>query len=276
MDFYFETRTSAVSVSEGIGLVPHPHLHNEIEMIVMLDGETLATADSKSAVLKGNDIYIAFPNQIHFYHDHIKARYIIIIFSPDEVGEFKSLFDNNIPVSPVISGALNNPRVKWIIDEMSKIQSEKPPYMREQFRGLLLAMLSELFNITPFEAAPKYDSNILKHIITYCSQNYTQDLSLQKIADDLHVSKYYISHLFGKKLKVNFSDYINTLRVKRACDLLSREDMSIIDISFAVGYNSTRSFNRCFKNICGISPKEYKIKSKKSRSKQCAFVDKCV
>ena len=65
MNFYFETRTSAVSFSIGHSLAPHPHLHNEIEMIVMLDGESLATADSKSAVLKGDDIYIAFPNQIH-------------------------------------------------------------------------------------------------------------------------------------------------------------------------------------------------------------------
>ncbi len=268
MNFYFETRTSAVSIYSGSGLAPHPHLHNEIEMIFMLDGESLATADSKSAILKKDDVYIAFPNQIHFYHDRIKAKYILIIFSPDEVSEFKSLFDNNIPASPVISNALKNPHIKWLIDEMSKLQSQKPPFMREHVRGLLLATLSELFNAMPLEAAPKYDSNILKQIITYCSQNYTQDISLQKIADDIHVSKYYISHLFGKKLKVNFSDYINTLRVKRACDLLSREDMSIIDISFAVGYNSTRSFNRCFKNICGISPKEYRVKRKKSRSKQ--------
>lgn len=268
MNFYFETRAHSVSISNGRGLAPHPHLHNEIEMIVMFEGESLATADSKSAVLKGNDIYIAFPNQIHFYHDRIKAKYMMIIFSPDEVSEFKSLFDNNIPNSPVISNAMKNPRVKWIIDEISRLQAEQPSYMREHVRGLLLSVLSELFNIMPLETAPKYDSNILKQVIKYCSQNYTQDVSLQKIADDIHVSKYYISHLFGKKLKVNFSDYINTLRVKRACDLLSREDMSIIDIGFAVGYNSTRSFNRCFKNICGVSPKEYRTNRKKSRSKQ--------
>ena len=142
MNFYFETRASAVSVFVGSGLTPHPHLHNEIEMVVMLGGESLATADSKSAILKENDIYIAFPNQIHFYHDRIKAKHILIIFSPEEVGEFRSLFDNNIPASPVITGALKNPHVKWIIDEMSKLQAENPPYVREHFRGLLLAVLS--------------------------------------------------------------------------------------------------------------------------------------
>ncbi len=267
MNFYFETRANSISVADGYGLAPHPHLHNEIEIIVMLEGESLATADSKSAVLKGGDIYIAFPNQIHFYHDRIKAKYILIIFSPDEVDEFKTLFNNNIPASPVISNALSNPHIKWIVESLSRIEKVKPPYMHEHYRGLILAILSELFNTVPLESAPKYDSNILKQVIKYCSQNYTHDISLQKIADDIHVSKYYISHLFGKKLKVTFSDYINTLRVKRACDLLSHDDMSIIDISFAVGYNSTRSFNRCFKNICGISPKEYRIKRKKSRSK---------
>ena len=116
-----------------------------------------------------------------------------------------------------------------------------------------------------FEAAPKYDSNILKQVIKYCSKNYAQDITLANIAEVLHVSKYYVSHLFGKKLKISFSDYINTMRIKRACELLNKKDMSVIDIGFAVGYNSTRSFNRCFKNICGVSPKEYRLGQRKTQ-----------
>ena len=265
MNFYFETRVSAVSVTNGHELTPHPHLHNEIEMVVMLGGETLATADSKSAILKENDIYIAFPNQIHFYHDRIKAKHILIIFSPEIVSEYKSLFDNNIPASPVIENATKNPHLMWAIEALKRIENDRPPHADEHIRGLLLVILSELFNIMHFEAAPKYDSNILKQVIKYCSKNYAQDITLANIAEVLHVSKYYVSHLFGKKLKISFSDYINTMRIKRACELLNKKDMSVIDIGFAVGYNSTRSFNRCFKNICGVSPKEYRLGQRKTQ-----------
>lgn len=259
MNFYFEKRALAVSVTDEHGLLPHPHLHNEIEMVVMLSGESLATADSKSAILKKNDIYIAFPNQIHFYHDRIKSKHILIIFSPEIVGEYKALFDNNIPASPVVQNAAKNPHLMWAVEALKRVENERPPYADEHIRGLLLVILSELFNNMPFEAAPKYDSNILKQVIEYCSKNYAQDITLSSIAEDLHVSKYYVSHLFGKKLKISFSDYINTMRIKHACELLNRKDMSVIDIGFSVGYNSTRSFNRCFKNICGVSPKEYRM-----------------
>ena len=258
MDFYFENRDTAISAVCGNGLAPHPHLHNEIEMVVMYGGEALACADSKSAVLRENDIYIAFPNQIHFYHDRIKSKHLIIIFSPDTVAEFKSLFDNNIPASPVVENALKNPHLKWALDAIIKVENTRPPRADAHLRGLLLVALSELFNMMSFEAAPRYDSNILKQIVTYCAQNYTQDITLASIADNLHVSKYYISHLFSKKLKISFCDYINTMRIKKACELLSKKDISVIDIGFAVGYNSTRSFNRCFKALCGVSPKEYR------------------
>ena len=258
MFFYFENRNKAVSVSQLTGLWPHPHLHTEIEMVFLLSGETLATADSKSAVLKEGDVYIAFPNQIHSYNDRITPKHLLIIFSPELVGEFKGIFDNNIPASPVIENALANPHLKWTVDRILKISQEHPPYADEHLRGLLLVMLSELFNMMSFEAAPKYDSNILKQVIKYCTENYTQDITLSSIADDLHVSKYYLSHLFGKKLKVSFNDYINTMRIKRACELLNKKEGSVIDIGYAVGYNSTRSFNRCFKSVCGVTPKEYR------------------
>ena len=222
------------------------------------NGNGLSSFGSKSAVLKEGGVYIAFPNQIHFYHDRITPKHLLIIFSPELVGEFKGIFDNNIPASPVIENALANPHLKWTVEQILKISREHPPYADEHLRGLLLVMLSELFNMMSFEVAPKYDSNILKQVIKYCAENYTQDITLSSIAEDLHVSKYYISHLFGKKLKVSFNDYINTMRVKRACELLNKKEGSVIDIGYAVGYNSTRSFNRCFKSVCGVTPKEYR------------------
>ena len=213
MSFYFETRKDAVTAFRGNGLISQPHLHNEIEMVVMLGGETLATADSKSAVLKTNDIYVAFPNQIHFYHDRITPKHVLMIFSPELVGEFKGIFADNIPASPVIQNALSNPQVKWAVEAIRSVSDKRPAYADEYLRGLLLVLLSELFSMTSFEAAPKCDSNILKQVVEYCTKNYAQDITLSSIAEDLHVSKYYVSHLFGKRLKVSFNDYINTMRI---------------------------------------------------------------
>lgn len=258
MYFYFENRDVPFSASCHRGLTANPHLHNDIEIIVVLSGESLATADSKSAVIKEGDIYISFPNQIHFYHDRTALDHVMLIFSPDLIPEFGSLLDGHIPSSPVVKNAGNNPKIKKSIEELIRLYEEGHPFSEALSRAHILIIMSELFSAMTLEKAPKYPSNILKLMIKYCYSNYNHDISLQDLADELHTSRYYISHLFSKKLNISFNNYINTLRVRQACELLKQNSLSVTDIGFSVGFNSTRSFNRCFRNILGITPKEYR------------------
>jgi YesN/AraC family two-component response regulator len=84
---------------------------------------------------------------------------------------------------------------------------------------------------------------------------------LQTIADELHISRYYISHLFGQRLHIGFSDYINSLRVRSAAEMLKSGNKTITEIAYAVGYNSVRTFDRCFLKVRGMTPKEYREKA---------------
>ena len=59
--------------------------------------------------------------------------------------------------------------------------------------------------------------------------------------------------------KLNFSDYINTLRVRRASRLLEKTDKKIADISEDVGFGSIRSFNRAFLDVMKMTPKEFRL-----------------
>ena len=75
---------------------------------------------------------------------------------------------------------------------------------------------------------------------------------------ELHLNKYYISHLFSSKLGIRFNDYVNSLRVSQACRLLRDTEMPITEISDAVGFNTQRTFNRAFARFRGCSPGEYR------------------
>ena len=57
---------------------------------------------------------------------------------------------------------------------------------------------------------------------------------------------------------MSFSEYIGTLRISDACRLLTSEDMSITEVAFNAGFNSTRSFNRLFLKYIGMTPRQYK------------------
>ena len=76
--------------------------------------------------------------------------------------------------------------------------------------------------------------------------------------EELHLSKYYISHLFGSKIGTGFNDYINALRVSEACRYLRRTNKSITEISALVGFGTLRTFNRAFFKQVGMSPSEYR------------------
>ena len=97
MPISYENRNIDISSGVTYGLSPVAHLHNHIEIIIMLEGETVAQADSAKCVLSAGDVFISFPNQVHYYNDLCKVQSIIIIFAPELCAEFQSIFKNKIP-----------------------------------------------------------------------------------------------------------------------------------------------------------------------------------
>ena len=89
---------------------------------------------------------------------------------------------------------------------------------------------------------------------SYCNP----DFSISMLADQLHVNYYYMSQLFKKEMKISFSDYIWTLRLKKAKDLLRNTELSIDEISAAVGYFNSSSFRRKFKVETGMTPSQFR------------------
>lgn len=261
MYFHFENKETPIDARIFTELTPTPHLHTHIELIRVEQGDTVAFADNRSGPCREGDVFIAFPNQIHYYHDGEPPAGDLLIFSPELVPEFGEIFGSQIPASPVIPGAGRDPKVRECLRELLRLEDARTDPFREPLvRAYLLILCSRL--IPQMELAPtvKCDTDALKAVIQYCTENYTREISLQTLSDSLYISKYYISHLFGQRLKVSFCDYINALRVRRACELLRQGGLSVTEVAFAVGYNSTRSFDRCFKKIQKVSPQSYRLR----------------
>ena len=124
-------------------------------------------------------------------------------------------------------------------------------------------IFGEVLNGVELKPRVKTDNFTLQNILNYCTLNFNFELTLDDVADGLHLSKYYISHLFNKKLGIGFNAYLNRLRVNKSCDLLENTDKKIVDIVQEAGFNSIRSFNRAFTQIMNMTPSDYR-KSKKA------------
>ncbi len=255
----YEQKQQNFSLGEGIRLSPIPHLHREIELICMLEGEASAYADSACSLIRKGDLFIAFPNQIHFYETHVPGKHYCIIFRPDMIPEMAEIFSEGVPQSAVLSGVLLDPRILALVDGLHEAAFREPYDQLENLRrGYLLALFAELVPKMHISRLPVGDSEALRTIVSFCTKNFSENLSLSVLEEQLHLNKYYISHLFSGKLGLKFNDYINSLRVSEACKYLLNSDMNVTEIGSLVGFNTPRTFNRAFVKQLGVSPTEYR------------------
>lgn len=126
-----------------------------------------------------------------------------------------------------------------------------------QLEGLLARMIEELCALVR-EKKSRHDP-VKDFVLDYIVSHYREDLSLESVADQLQMSRSYLSTYFRDKTGMTFTDYLNALRMSKAKELLGSTDhIRIGEVAAEVGYRNVNSFIRMFKKICGITPGEYR------------------
>ncbi len=241
-------------------LACEPHLHKELELVIYESGRSTSFVDSVRYELEGGDVFLTFPDQIHHYETHEPEQFHIFIIKTDLVPELEDVFSRLIPSSPVVKGALEDPIVSALWRRLAEVErfSADAPMKKQLIRGYLLSLLSEIISRMELVGIASSDSDAMHAIISFCSANYSSELSLSVLEEHLHLNRYYISHLFSGKLGIRFNDYVNSLRLTEACKYLGYSSRSITEISTLVGFNTLRTFNRAFIKKHGMSPSEYR------------------
>jgi two-component system response regulator YesN len=100
---------------------------------------------------------------------------------------------------------------------------------------------------------------LIENIIAILQESYMDDdLCLDTVADQLRISKVYLSQFFKEQSGINFSDYLENIRMEQAKILMQATGLTINEISNKVGYSSSNTFCRAFKRIHGVSTTAYK------------------
>ncbi len=93
----------------------------------------------------------------------------------------------------------------------------------------------------------------------YVAGSFAQsDLNVRKIAEWLHCSADYLSHLFHRQTGTRLSAHINQCRIDHARDLLTATSLNLSEIAWACGYHDPAYFSRIFKALSGQSPRQYR------------------
>ena len=134
---------------------------------------------------------------------------------------------------------------------------------RRMRRALSLIMAMVMPKLPLVKTDKNGESDLVYQIVEYLAAHYTEHVSLNDLAKQLHVNKYYLSHAFSAKLHSSFPDYLNRLRCDHAKMLLSTATEDIMTVGELSGFETQRTFNRVFKSYTGMTPHEYRITVRK-------------
>lgn len=100
------------------------------------------------------------------------------------------------------------------------------------------------------------------HAREYIERHYSENLTLEVLAGEIHMNPYYFSSFFKKNSGENFKDYLNKVRMKHAINLLVSTDKKTADIASEVGFRDSRAFSELFSRIYGETPSNYRKRVK--------------
>ena len=137
------------------------------------------------------------------------------------------------------------------IHNLSKAQSG------EEIRGYFKELLQ--FQIqTIARQQIQENKGIVSKVIKYVDENYSDyNLNLSSMAEGLKRNSRYISRVFKEETQMGILDYINTVRINKARELMAERKYTLEELAAMVGYNNVRSFRRAFVKIMGEMPSTY-------------------
>lgn len=98
----------------------------------------------------------------------------------------------------------------------------------------------------------------IQQAVLYIRENYNKDLNMAVVSNYISMNYSLFSYVFKLYTGYNFVNYLKDIRITKAKKLLETTDMLVLEIAQEVGYENDKNFMKIFKNICGVSPSEYR------------------
>ena len=237
-----------------------PHLHTSLEILYVLSGNATVMTSRSTIALDTEDFIVLNPWENHWLSTRKGTHTISFYISSDFIQKHKIDTINCCSrLQPERAGYLVVMRgllaalYRTIMDDPTENRLYAMSYL---FR--LAALLNQEFSAgSPLELK---DSEIqrLQNVLEYIAQHYTEPISLEDVAKHIFLSSGYISKKFQSHMGVSFSEYLRTLRLQRAAQLLSETKQSIGEIALNCGFSNLNTFILNFKNEFQCTPRVFR------------------
>lgn len=265
----------ACKVIRGPGFDCPWHFHSECELILVLRSGGYRLLGDSLAMLEPGDLVLIGPNLPHVYQNDEglpgRARpvhAILVQFEEACIGEGLMRLPALAPVRRLLR------RARLGLDVGGATRDRVAALMREMVRarGLrrivlfldaldVLAQSGETRTLaSPGFAAESnpFDQERMNRVCRYINDRLDQPIFLEELARLVHLSEGAFSRFFHAHTSRTFPEFVNELRVGRACRLLAESEMAVTEIAFASGFENLSNFNRQFQRLKNTTPREFR------------------
>lgn len=255
------------------------HWHEEMEIIIVDQGIAEVSTDDATYLIKPGQGLIINQNVMHCIHAHNKKNciFLSLVFHPDFIFGHKSNYLQTEYLLPMQNYQLFkaffldesapwHERMLKTLTDIIDLNLNRHFGYEIATKGYLCHFWVELLRQLPHPDTPalshaSQDEQRVKEAMLFIRTHYAESLTLQEIADSIHVSKSECCRCFARTLQMSPFEYLMKYRIYESTKKLmdSEQDFgSIADLALSVGFNNTSYFNKLFKKFLGCTPTYYR------------------
>jgi transcriptional regulator, araC family len=272
-----ELSSKKIIMTEATCNISLAHSHNFLELAYLVSGKASHILSGKEQIIKKGDYFIVDFKAVHSYKNISNEPLIVVncLFLPKFLDStltgcksFQQVVDHYLikfsyhtlqdkPTQRIYHD--NDGTVLKLIRQMQKEHRTKSAGYNELLRCYLIEIIIMTMRTISRAKTIATDSDIVRYILDYVDEHYMQPIKLCDMASQMDYSLTYLSKKFKDETGVSFKDYLQNLRIRNACRLISNSNKKIDEIAFLVGYTDVKFFTEVFKKRMGITPGRFKM-----------------
>lgn len=236
-----------------------PHAHSYTELFYIIGGDGQFQINGQLFPVQAHQLVVVNPNVPHTevsYEAH-PLEYIVLGIEGVEL---------TIPGSDEARYCLysfpeSNEVLTCMQSVLREMQDRRPEYQTLclAYMDIIMVQLMRSASVTVTQSQPRFPANrqcaAVRH---YIEQHYKESITLDLLAEQFSINKYYMAHAFKREYGVSPINYLIDRRVREGKRLLAETDFSLSQIAAVLGFSSPSYFSQRFRSAEGMSPTEYR------------------
>lgn len=261
------------------------HCHQGMELLYVYQGNGQIVVNRKVYPIQSGTFLYLQPFQLHHIQVDVTPdapfERTIITLEPSIFEHFFASFPhlhqyfqhlwNNEVHEQVLQQMDQTSFLSQLFQHYAHVLANDQDQQKQQNFGLLLLQTFQFLYAkgfgNPVENGlhPQRQLRYSEKIMNWLETHYAEEISLDSVAEQLHISKYYVSRVFKQETGSSLMDYVLARRIRQACLLLHISNKGIEQISIEVGMNNFPYFCQAFKKLIGTTPMKYRKNADTSR-----------